>query len=111
MVESGAMKSWIDYDSNNQFPLENIPFGVFRNSESKEIHCCTRIGDHIIDLAVLEHSRKCFTGPLFSKMEKHVFCEPNLNAFAAMGPEVRKEARESIQAFFIKGAENATMES
>lgn len=38
-------------------------------------------------------------------MTKTIFNEENLNAFAALGPAVRKEARESLQAYFAEGAE------
>ena len=40
---------WIEYDAENQFPLENIPFGAYEVSEGV-IHACTRIGDSFIDL-------------------------------------------------------------
>lgn len=63
MVESSAMKSWISYDSSNHFPLENIPFGVYV-SKSGARHCCTRIGEFIVDLAVLE-SHGLFNGTHF----------------------------------------------
>lgn len=48
------MKSWISYDANNCFPLENIPFGAFMNPTTQKVNCCTRIGDFVIDLANLE---------------------------------------------------------
>ena len=40
---------WIE---SKGYSLENIPFGVFISEGEK--HCCTRIGDMVIDLAVLE---------------------------------------------------------
>jgi fumarylacetoacetase len=68
MVESGALKSWISYDENSHFPLENIPFGVFTNPKYKgSKQCCTRIGDKVIDLATLAFDGKVFTGPILSK--------------------------------------------
>ena len=47
MVEAnaGPLRSWIQYDENCEFPLENIPFGAFVNPRTNEVHCCTRIGD------------------------------------------------------------------
>jgi fumarylacetoacetase len=41
--------SWIEYSADNEFPLENIPFGAYEVSEGV-IHACTRIGDSVIDL-------------------------------------------------------------
>ena len=97
MVEADpqAMKSWIEYDSDCHFPLENIPFGAFLNPVEKEVRCCTRIGDKVIDLSKLEHDR-LFDGPIFTNMDHHVFCEGNLNKFMKLGKEARIEARESL---------------
>tara|TARA_B110000285_G_C14970437_1_gene536272 strand:+ start:190 stop:375 length:186 start_codon:yes stop_codon:yes gene_type:complete len=41
--------SWIEYGADNEFPLENIPFGCYEVSEGVS-HGCTRIGDSFIDL-------------------------------------------------------------
>ena len=73
MVEasSAALKSNIQYSADHSFPLENIPFGVFENS-SGERHVCTRIGDFVIDLAVLK-AHGAFGGPLFSKLATNCF--------------------------------------
>ena len=53
-------------------------------------NCCTRIGDNIIDLALLFSS---FRGPLFSKLNENIFKGQRLNRFMELGPEYRKEAR------------------
>lgn len=57
-----VFKSTISYDSENEFPLENIPFGCFKKKGSNIKHCCTRIGDKIIDLAVIFN---LLDGPIF----------------------------------------------
>ena len=59
-MQALAMKSFIEYDGESHFPLENIPFGCYKSASGKN-HCCTRIGDKIIDLAdIFSH----FDGPL-----------------------------------------------
>jgi fumarylacetoacetase len=58
-----ALKSNIEYEADNHFPLENIPYGVYRY-EGSEKHVCTRIGDVVIDLAVL-FANGAFNGPIF----------------------------------------------
>jgi fumarylacetoacetase len=80
------LQSFIEYSEDNHFPLENIPFGVFKCSNG--VHCCTRIGDYVIDLAAIFSK---FEGQLFKG--HNFFAEPNLNSFAAMGKEARIEAR------------------
>ena len=90
-MEAAALQSFIEYDSSHHFPLENIPFGCYKVGESS--HCCTRIGDSIIDLAtIFEH----FDGPLFKSLKENIFAKPTLNDFAALGHEFRIEARTTI---------------
>lgn len=47
-----SIKSWIDVPENSDFPIQNIPFGVFK-SENVPARVGTRIGDQIIDLNAL----------------------------------------------------------
>jgi fumarylacetoacetase len=94
-----ALKSCIAYDAEHPFPLENIPFGCFKRPDGK-IHCCTRIGDKIVDLAVLFPH---FKGPHFSTLSENVFEHHNLNKFAALGKDFRIEARETLQKMFAEG--------
>jgi len=89
------MKSFIAYDESNNFPLENIPFGCFMNPTTNKVSCCTRIGDKVIDLAIIE-SERLFDGPIFSKMSSKIFNNDTLNVFAGLGAETRREARESL---------------
>jgi len=94
-----ALKSNIPYDQNNHFPLENIPFGCFKAGD--KVHCCTRIGDKVVDLALLFNK---FDGPKFKTLNENVFDQENLNKFAALGKDFRLEARETIQKIFAEGA-------
>ncbi len=96
-TKSAPLKSWIAYDADNHFPLENIPFGVCVNPNTGKTTCCTRIGDFIIDLAILEHERLFEEGPIFKVMGHHVFCENTLNKFMETGKDARIEVRQSLQ--------------
>lgn len=103
-MEGPALKSSIQYNSEHQFPLENIPFGAFYSGEG-EINCCTRIGDYVIDLAVIERAG-LFNGPLFGKLDrKDIFSQKTLNVFIALGKPYWTEARETIQKLFTEGYE------
>ena len=44
-----ATTSWVKYDKNTHFPIQNIPFGVFQNAKG-ENHVGTAIGDYVLDL-------------------------------------------------------------
>lgn len=95
-------KSWIPYSPDSHFPLQNIPFGVFFNPKEEVWHCCTRIGDSVIDLGLLE-TQKLFDGDHFSKLKRTVFARDNLNDFIALGKEYWSEARMTIQSLFTQG--------
>ena len=46
-------KSWLDVPENSDFPIQNIPFGVFLTKENI-VTVGTRIGDYAIDLGALQ---------------------------------------------------------
>ncbi|MGQ0652284.1 MAG: fumarylacetoacetase [Betaproteobacteria bacterium] len=75
-------RSWIDSanEPGGDFPLQNLPFGVFRRKGSKEApRGGVAIGDQVFDLAALGIK----TGP-------------NLNSLAASGRTVWKELRRVL---------------
>lgn len=87
LMQSKVLKSFIQHSSDNHFPIQNIPFGVFfaKLDHTKQPRCCTRIGDFVVDLAYLEE-KNLFDGPLFKKIQgTKVFNQPNLNAFMQLG--------------------------
>ena len=45
-------KSWLDVPTNSDFPIQNIPFGVFLTRDDV-ITIGTRIGDYAIDLGAM----------------------------------------------------------
>jgi fumarylacetoacetase len=47
-----TLKSWVDVPAGSDFPIQNLPFGIFR-TESQLPHVCCAIGDKLIDLKAL----------------------------------------------------------
>ncbi len=47
-----ALKSWIEVPTNNDFPIQNLPFGIFK-TQSSSPRVGIAIGDQVLDLAVL----------------------------------------------------------
>ncbi len=96
-----SLKSWIAAanDARADFPIQNIPFGVFRRKNSDEpARCATAIGDQVIDLAAL-HDAGLFEDTLVAG--ENVFAHPALNAFMAMGRPAWRSARERIIELFL----------
>ena len=45
-----ALKSWVAVSKGSDFPIQNLPFGIFK-TKNTEPRVCSAIGDYIIDLA------------------------------------------------------------
>ncbi len=50
-----SLRSFIDVDPASPFPIQNLPFGVFRRHDDGGIHVGVAIGDHVLDLSALAH--------------------------------------------------------
>ena len=94
------MKSFIAYNSDSDFSIHNIPFGV-AVIDNEYPSCVTRIGDTVIDLAEL------FEAGLFDEfeIEENIFEAPVLNHFIQLGKEITVPFREKIQSLLLKGSE------
>ncbi|KAM9461739.1 fumarylacetoacetase [Clarias gariepinus] len=86
--------SFIKVDEKSDFSLHNLPYGVFTTPDNARRRIGVAIGDQILDLSVIKH---LFTGPELSR-HQHVFDQPTLNAFMALGSGAWREARALIQA-------------
>ena len=71
-------KSWLHVDKNSDFPIQNIPFGVFLTRDDI-ITIGTRIGDTAIDLGAL-HQLGYFDG---IPLTDDIFLQDSLNDFIA----------------------------
>jgi fumarylacetoacetase len=87
--------SWLEIPAESDFPLYNIPFGIFSASGISP-RVCTRIGDMVIDLSQLADS-KYFkqTG-----VDSQVFHQATLNAFIGSGKVVCRAVRARIMELF-----------
>ena len=88
-------KSWINYDNNCDFPIQNIPFGVFKTNQ-KDYHIATIIGETVISIKNLEKEG------YFNKINllKHTFQEPNLNKFLEHDKSIWRKVRNKIAEIF-----------
>jgi fumarylacetoacetase len=74
------------------------------HSKGGDLHCCTRIGDFVVDLAEVE-AKGLFNGEHFSKLGKTVFNKSTLNDFIELGKDYWHEARVTLQALYASGSE------
>jgi fumarylacetoacetase len=54
MIEANnpALTSWVEVPENSDFPIQNLPFGIFK-TESLSPRVGVRIGNHVVDLKTL----------------------------------------------------------
>lgn len=97
-------KSWIEVSPHSDFPIQNIPFGVFM-AHDDHISIGTRIGDTAIDLAAL-HQLGYFDGIL---LPEDVFLQDTLNDFITLGRLITRQVRNRIAELF--DAENQELQS
>ncbi|NWU81319.1 FAAA Fumarylacetoacetase, partial [Onychorhynchus coronatus] len=91
--------SFIQVDQDSDFPLQNLPYGVFSTKEEPRHRLGVAIGDQILDLSIIKH---LFNGPALAK-HQHVFDQPTLNAFMGLGRPAWMEARALLQRLLSAG--------
>ncbi|MEY2574072.1 MAG: fumarylacetoacetase, partial [Verrucomicrobiota bacterium] len=97
------MKSFIDVAPDSHFPIQNLPFGVFRPAGGAA-RVGVAIGDFVLDLSVLEE-RGHFRFAEFPGAP--VFSTDALNSFLRLGRPAWRKTREIIQD--LLNAETATL--
>ena len=83
-------QSFIVVAENSDFPLQNLPYGVFQ-PQGEHARVGVAIGTEVLDLAVLEAAGLLPTGA------QNVFGQTSLNAFIALGRPVWQQVRARLQ--------------
>ena len=90
-----ARKSWLEVPANSDFPIQNIPFGVFLTKDDV-ITIGTRIGDYAIDLGALQQLNY-FEG---IELTDDMFMQDTLNDFISDGKKTWRLVRNRIADIF-----------
>ncbi|NP_001164364.1 fumarylacetoacetase [Nasonia vitripennis] len=98
------MKSFIEYSPQCEFPIQNLPYGVFSTADNPKKRIGVAIGDQILDLFAIAH---LFTGPLLAT-KQDVFRQESLNDFMSLGRPSWLEARHTLQN--LLSVENQTLQ-
>ena len=86
------MNSFIHVPPGSDFPLENLPYGVFIPDGDSRPRPGTAIGEDVLDLDALEKA-----GLLSATLSNDVFSSTSLNAFMGAGRSVWTEVRQQLQ--------------
>ncbi len=100
-----ALKSFIDVAPESHFPIQNLPFGVFRPAKGVA-RVGVAIGEYVLDLSILEGLGH-FKSREFESELGRVFVEHSLNEFLSLGRPAWRKAREVIQK--LLSADNPTL--
>ncbi|MBR1251203.1 fumarylacetoacetase [Bradyrhizobium sp. AUGA SZCCT0169] len=85
-----TLRSFIPVDPTSDFPIQNLPYGVFSAKDGLAPRVGVAIGDYVLDLWQLAQDCR------IDVVEPGVFAAPSLNAFMALGPEVWSRTRARI---------------
>src|SRR5437763_85620 len=88
-----SLRSFIDVPAGSHFPIQNLPFGVFRPRTGGEPRVGVAIGEQILDLAELAGAKLLDGGPLPGDFFAH---QQTLNEFMARGPDAWRAVRARI---------------
>lgn len=86
-----SLESWIEVPSNSDFPIQNLPFGIFK-TQSSNSRVGIAIGDQVLDLSVL--NKLGFLDDF--KIDDSVFTNQYLNDFIALGKPLCGSIRHRI---------------
>ncbi|HEY4281839.1 MAG TPA: fumarylacetoacetase [Chthoniobacterales bacterium] len=85
------LQSFIELPANSDFPLENLPFGIFKPRVGSA-RAGVALGEFVVDLSVLEAK-----GHLSLGTSGQIFSQASLNGFLALGRPAWKQARQILQ--------------
>jgi len=85
------LSSWIPTPSNSDFPIQNLPFGIYSDTAVQH-HVCSAIGEYVVDLYELAHQGYLdATG-----IPKEVFDNAYLNELMGLGKAHTRALRNRL---------------
>jgi fumarylacetoacetase len=85
---TGTLKSWVESAEGSDFPIENLPLGIFSVGERRR-RAGVAIGDYVLDLLGISD--------LLDERWMEDLSQPVLNAWLARGRGAQAELRERLQ--------------
>ena len=97
------LRSWVTSANvaGSDFPIQNLPFGVFRRTGSTEpVRVGVAIGDQILDLTAAQ-AKSVFTAD--ADRAAQACCAPTLNAYMALGSQAWSALRLALSRALREG--------
>jgi fumarylacetoacetase len=83
-----SLKSWCDSGQGSDFPIQNLPLGIFSVGERRR-RAGVAIGDYVLDLSAI--------ADLLDEEWREDLAQPVLNGWLARGPEAQSALRARLQ--------------
>lgn len=96
--------SFIEISPESDFPIQNLPYGVFSTKENLTPRIGTRLGDFVVDLAFLDEQK------LFDQ-QYGFFADSSLNRFMSAGREVWTKIRRRLTDLLSEGGDTVWEEA
>lgn len=103
-THDSTLKSWVTSANNDSdFPIQNLPFGIFRRKNSTEQYrAAVAIGDYVIDMQAL-HETNILTDDV--KKACLALTESSLNNFMSLGNTVASSLRQALSKALTEGSQ------
>jgi fumarylacetoacetase len=92
----------IEIHPDSDFPIQNLPYGIFSIKENPSPRVGTRLGDFVVDLSMLDDDGR------FDR-KYGFFADATLNRFMASGRDVWREIRQRLTR--LLGEEQASLKA
>ncbi|MCA6100524.1 fumarylacetoacetase [Bradyrhizobium australafricanum] len=88
-----ARRSFVEAanDADSDFPIQNLPVGVFSNTADSALRVGVAIGNHVLDLKKVSLASERFAEPVRNALQ-----ESSLNALFALGRSAIRDTRRII---------------
>jgi fumarylacetoacetase len=87
------LRTFVPVAADCHFPIQNLPYGVFRPAAGGDARIGIAIGELVLDLALLQR-RGLLAGTLAA--DREALAQPSLNRFMSLGRDAWREVRERI---------------
>ena len=94
-LNSPMLHSWIDIHPESDFPIQNLPFGVFETDE-RGPHLCVAIGGYVLDLYATSQFGFFEDLDELGDAQPKVFRRKSLNAFLRLGRPAWRAVRQRV---------------
>jgi fumarylacetoacetase len=98
------LKSFIEVSPESDFPIQNLPYGIFSTKENPSPRVGTRLGDFVVDLAFLDE-QNLFDQPY------GFFADASLNRFMSARREVWTKIRGRLTDLLSAGGDTVWEEA